>query len=155
MIQPAFDISSLLPTPAAPVPPPPPAPTPTQEPMDVMIEQYRHLRDEKEALAKRHAAEMEPVLSAMKELEAKLLDALNRLGTNSVRTDKGTAFVKTFTSYSIEDPAVFRAWVEEQNRPDFYENRVSKGALENWVSEGNPLPPGIKVSSSVTVNVRK
>lgn len=72
-----------------------------------------------------------------------------------MRTDNGTVFKSVRTSISIADPDEFRQWVESQGKPDFYENRVSKEAVENYINAGNPLPPGLKVSSDTTVNVRK
>jgi hypothetical protein len=124
-------------------------------PMSLLVEKYHQLRAKKKAIAERHAKELEPVQQAMGALENVMLDALNKAGSNSMRTDAGTAYKSVRTSISIADPEEFRLWVESQNRPDFYENRVSKEAVENYINAGNPLPPGLKVSSDTVVNVRK
>jgi hypothetical protein len=123
--------------------------------MDMLVDKFRQLRDKKKEIETRHAKELKPFGDAMKQLETLMLDALNNAGANSVQTNSGTAFKSTRTSYTVEDPEAFRTWVEANSRPDFYENRASKEAIENWISEGKPMPAGLKVSSIVTLNVRK
>jgi hypothetical protein len=141
----------------APVQPAPsPGPAPPQEVnTGWLVEKYRQLRDKKKEVEDRHKTELAPFKQAMEQIETMLLSGLNQLNANSVQTPAGTAYRTTRTSYGVEDPAAFRAWVEAQNKPEFYENRVSKEALEAYVAAGNPLPPGLKVSSVTTVNIRK
>lgn len=155
-IQPAFAMPSVLPAPPIAEPPVPATPKALPDiPTDVAVLKYRELRDKTKEISDRHAAELKPYKEAMEMLSAVLLDQLNKAGSNSTRTDNGTVFKVTRTTYSIDDPATFRDWVESQGAPEFYENRVSKEALENWIAEGKPLPPGLKVSSFVQVNIRK
>ncbi len=130
-----------------------PAPPPIAA--DWLVEKYRLLRDKKKEIEDRHAEELKPFRAAMDQIEAALLDDLNRNGANSIQTNSGTAYRTTRTSYGVEDPAVFRKWVEANNVPEFYENRVSKDAVQQYVEKYNQLPPGIKVSSVTTVNIRK
>lgn len=152
-IRPTFQMPAALPPAPAPhVPVPGPTPTPR---MDVAAEKYRALRDKKKEIQARHAAELAPFNEAMEQLEAVMLDALNQLGSNSMKTDAGTVYKSTRVSYSIADPDEFRNFVEANGLPQLYENRPSKEALEHYVAGGNPLPPGIKRSSDVTINVRK
>lgn len=139
---------------------PPPAPSPGPAPpttfrMDAAVDKYRQLRDRKKEIQERHASELKPYNEALEQIEVVLLHQLNTLGVDSMKTENGTAYKSTRTSISIDDPAVFRKWVEENNRPDFFENRVSKEAIQNWVNEGHSLPPGLKVSADTVVNVRK
>lgn len=152
MIQPAFVMPGMMP--AVPAPPPAPA-TPEAIPMDILAGKFRALRDKRDEIKARHTAELAPIKQAMDELGNVMLDALNRAGSNSMKTHGGTVYTSTLSSYSIDDPAVFRAWVESEGKPDFYANRVSKEALEAYLAEGNRMPPGLKVSSVVNVNVRK
>lgn len=124
-------------------------------PHAVLTEKYRQLRDLKDALAKLHTEQLRPIRDAMEAIEAHFLQVMLREGMSSIKTDGGTAYQQTRTSYKIDDPSEFRAWVEQNNRPDFYENRPSKDTLEAWVAAGNPLPPGVVVNSEVRVNIRK
>lgn len=124
-------------------------------PVNVLVSQYRKLRDRKKEIVDRQKNELEPISTAMDKLEFVLLDYLNRAGVESARTDDGTAFKVTRTSYKIDDPGALRDYVEQFGLTDLYENRVSSSAIEELLSRGQPLPPGIAVSSFVTVNVRK
>jgi len=154
-ILPAFEMPPLVPAAPAPAPAVVPGPAIPQPRMDLVAEKYRALRDKKKEIQARHTAELKPLIDAMDQLEAYLLDALNRTGSNSVKTDAGTIYKSTRVSYSIADPAEFRRFVEVNGLPELFENRPSKEALESYVNDGNPLPPGIKRSSDVTVNIRK
>lgn len=130
-----------------PAPPPPSA--------EWLVEKYRQLRDKKKQIEDRHAEELKPFRAAMDQIEAALLDDLNRNGANSIQTNSGTAYRTTRNTYGIEDPNAFRQWVEAHNVPEFYENRVSKDAVQQYADKHGQLPPGIKLSSVTTVNIRK
>jgi hypothetical protein len=145
-IKPAFEMPAK-PAPAA-------GPVPVVR-ADQAADAYRKLRDKKSDIKKRHEEELRPINEAMDQLEVVLLDVLNSTGGNSIRTGAGTVFKSTRTTYSVSDPTAFREWVEQQGCPDMFENRVSKEALEAHIANGGTLPPGIKVSSDVTVTVRK
>lgn len=120
-----------------------------------MVSQYRRLRDKKKALNDELKAAIAPYTEAMDQLEVLILDALNTAGVESARTQAGTAFKSTRSSYTVRDPAVFREWIEANQRFDLLETRVSKEAIEAFAEAGGQLPPGIGISSEVTVNVRK
>jgi hypothetical protein len=148
MIQPTFIIPTK--TPAAPAAPPQQGPS-----YDELVSEYRHLRDFIASREDELKKQLAPLKERYQQIEATLLDELNRTGANSINTNSGTAYRTTRTSYGIDDPEAFRAWVAANNRPDFFENRPSKEALESWIEAGNPLPPGVKVSSFTKVNIRK
>lgn len=157
---PAFQLPPQLPQAPNPVAVPPPAPGPApavtpQQNMADLVDRYRRLRDKKKDIADEMKAKLAPYNEALDTLEALLLDALNKAGAESTRTAAGTVFKSTRTSYTVKDPAQFREWLETQQRFDLLETRVSKEALEEFVKTGASLPPGIGISSEVTVNVRK
>lgn len=131
-------------------PPTPKGPT-TKELMD----RYRELRTRKDELKSRHQNELAPLTEEMDMIEITLLRVMIESELNSVSSGDSTAYKQSRTSYRVEDPHAFRAWVEAQSRPDFYENRVSKDVLENHLANGGALPPGIAVNSEVVVNIRK
>lgn len=137
-----------------PTPPVPAAPAPVVR-IDEAVAEYRSVRDQVAAIKKRHTEELEPFKETLEQLGSKLLDALNAAGTNSMRTDAGTAYKSTKVTYSIDDPVAFRAWVEREGKPEFYENRVSQEVVKSFVNDGAVIPPGLKVSSFTTVNVCK
>lgn len=133
--------------------PPEPA-TPQVSPSELM-QQYRVLKAEKEGLQAIHAEQLRPINEQMDKIEIDLLVVMGNTGLTNFSDGEFTAYRQPRTKYQIIDPHAFRQWVEAQNRPDFYENRVSKDVLENHLDTGGALPPGIKVNSEVVVNIRK
>lgn len=124
-------------------------------PTDVLVDKYRQLRDLKKAAELEYKTRMAPVNEAMGAIENHLLLAMQQSGQQSIKTENGTAYQSRRSSYSVQDPVAFREWVEAQGKPEFFENRVSKDTIEAWIGEGNQLPPGIKMNSDITVNIRK
>lgn len=120
-----------------------------------LVHQYRRLRDKKKEIEARHKSELGPFNEAMGKIEMVVLDHLNRTGVESARTDDGTAYKVTRRSYAIDDPGALRDYVEAHGLTDLYENRLSSTAIEDMLARGLPLPPGIRVSSSVYVNIKK
>ena len=134
---------------------PPAAPEPPALNAAEMVGRYRDLRDQKKAIADRAAAEAKPLQEEMLVLEGKLQYLLDQIGTENMRTSEGTVYKTSTTRYSVDDPHALREWIEANNRPDFYENRVSADTIKTHLEAGGDLPPGIKVNSFTTVNIRK
>jgi len=155
-----------MPTPTFAIPagftvPPPPrpiAPAPSAPPainQEELIAEYRAIRDKIKAAEAQLAESIAPLKDRRDQLETIMLDYMLQTGANSISTNSGTAYKSTRTSYTVDDPFVFREWAAANNHTEFFENRVSKDAVESWIKEGHALPPGIKVSSFVTANFRK
>lgn len=157
MIQPTFIIPPRDPAPApAAAPPPPSVPGPApSDSYETLVAEYRATRDNVKTIEAAVAEKLKPLKERLAKIEAQFLDELNRTGANSINTNSGTAYRSTRTSYTVDDPESFRQWVAKNNRPEFFENRPSKEAVEEWLKNGNALPPGVKVSSFTTVNIRK
>lgn len=146
---------TTIPPPAPGIVPRPPPPQSQAARMDDMVVRYRALREKKSDIAERHQKELQPYNEALQQLGAMILDALNKAGVDSVKTKAGTAFTSVRRGYTVKDPAVFRQWLEENDRFDLLETRVSKESIEALIANGEQLPPGIGVSSDTTLNVRK
>jgi hypothetical protein len=143
-----------------PAPPPAPAPQATdiplvQVPLDELALKYRLLRDRKEALEDRHKEELAPYKKAMDGIEAFLLDHLNRAGMQSANTIGGTIYKQTRRSVKVVDAGALKAWAEAEGRPDIFQNRVNNEVLDSIIEQGGTTPPGIEISSTVRVNIRK
>ncbi len=122
---------------------------------DVLIDRYRRLRDKIKEIKDRQSDELKPYVEVMAQLEGAALKLLQEMQTESLRTAHGTMFTVTRTNYSLTDPAEFKSWCETQGRTDLLESRVAKTAMQSYVDETGQLPPGVKVSSDLTVNIRK
>ena len=123
--------------------------------MPRVIAAYRKLRDLKDAKKKQHSEELRPLNDKIIELEAWMLNKLNEVGANSIKTESGTAYKSTQTKAKVSDWDEALTFVRTNDLWHLLERRVSKTAVEEYIeSEGTP-PPGIEVDSEVKLNVRK
>lgn len=123
--------------------------------IEEIVLKYRQLRDKKDEIKARHVLELKPFNDAMETLEVVVLDHLNKSGAESIRTASGTCYKTRRTSYKVDDPHGLIEYVKATGDFDVLERRASKSELDDRVEKGLALPPGISVSSDVTVNFRK
>jgi hypothetical protein len=124
--------------------------------MDIndVVSKYMRLRDAKKQLAERQSQEMARLTDPMRKLEAALLDHLNQLHAESVRTNNGTVYKTTRTSAKVVDWEPCLAFILEHQLTHMLERRVSKTAVEEYLAAHGELPPGVSISSELSVNIR-
>ena len=128
---------------------------PTPNAGDV-IAGYLKLREQREELSKRHKEEMAPINEKMGKLEIYMLDLLNKASVDSMAfKGVGTMFKKNVQSVTVEEWADTLAWIQAQNAWEFLERRVSKTVVQEYTESTGEVPPGIKVTNDVVVQVRK
>jgi hypothetical protein len=81
--------------------------------MDInqVVAKYIELRDRKSALAKQHAEEISPISDAMQTIENWLMEQMNTLGVDSVKTAAGTPYKATQSSVKLTDAEAFKGHV--------------------------------------------
>lgn len=121
---------------------------------DSYIESYLKLRRMKEEMKVRHAAELQPIDAAMEKIEALLHLTMQSVGTKSLPTTKGTAYLSTLTSATVEDWDSFIAFVKEEDAWEFLEHRANKSTVEQYKAEFSQLPPGVNWNERIRVNVK-
>lgn len=120
------------------------------------VEIYIKMRDKKAQMKAAYEASVAPLTEKMNKLEAKLLHIFNETGMDSVKTPLGTAYTSTRTSVSIADRDAFTNFVKETGDFNMLELRPSRTAVPEFADmNGGELPPGINVSITRTVNVRR
>ena len=148
-------------TTAPPPPPPPLAQTAAPMvadiiPLSELVAHYRELQQRKKDLAETHKIETDPLTQAIAKAQQDILAALAAQGQTSAKTEGGHAIMVQKHSFSVEDPAAFRAWLAENPEGvNLMTNSVSKEALECWINDGKQLPPGVKNSSMISLRVNK
>jgi hypothetical protein len=125
--------------------------------MDVkdLLSKYIAVRDKKAQLEAAHKAKLAGLNAALEKAENLLLAWFNEHGMDSVGCDTGTAYRTTRTSATVEDRETFFEWVRANEAWHFLESRVAKTQVDEFVTEHQDLPPGIKYTSMVAVNVRR
>ncbi len=90
--------------------------------------------------------------------ENALLAMLNEQRLDSVKSDAGTAYKSTITSYKIADrdkvlDLIMDNW--EQFGSEMLQFSVQKDAVKNFVQENGKLPEGLTQDSFVRLNIRR
>lgn len=119
------------------------------------IQQYVALRDKIKAEDDAHKAKMKPAREALDTLNSVILGMLNTSGGDSIKTEFGTAYKTTKRSASLEDADKFMEWVIQKEAFELLERKVSVTAAEAYAEENGVLPPGVKMTSSQVVGVRR
>ena len=120
-----------------------------------LIGKYVDLRDRKKAIQERHKQELAPYNEGLDGIESAILNYFNEVGVNSAASDFGTAYRSMRESFTVEDPILFREWVQEQGDLAYFENRASKEAVKQHLEATGALPPGIKYNAESTIGVRR
>jgi hypothetical protein len=120
-----------------------------------IVEKYVATRDKKKALQESHKLELAPYNEILDGLEAVMLRYMQEQNINSIATNGGTAYQSARTSFTVEDPVLFREWVAQQGDLTFFESRASKAAVEAYLEATGAIPDGLKYTADVTVNFRR
>lgn len=120
-----------------------------------LVSVYIRLRDRR---AKRKA-EYESADSGDKasqdKIEAKLMARFNDEGCDSVKTEFGTAYKSTRTSATVAEWDAALDYIKANEAWEMLEHRVSKSAVEGYIAEHQEPPPGVNISQTVVINVRR
>lgn len=124
--------------------------------MQRLVATYIQLRDIKADIANKAKAKIEKVDAQMDKIEGLLLAQFTSLGIDSVKTEKGTAFVTTKTGAKVADWDAALQFIVENEHWSMLERRVSKDFVAQYRQEsGGDLPPGIDWFEERAVNVRR
>jgi hypothetical protein len=120
------------------------------------VQLYIRLRDEKAVLKAEMEAKIGEFDDKLDRLEVKLLEAFNKAGLESVKTEFGTAYTTVRTSASVADKDAFFNFVKANEEWSLLEVRCAKVAVEQYREANNDeLPPGVNVREERVVNVRR
>lgn len=121
---------------------------------DQVVQRYIQLRDEKDAIQKRHKEELATVNSNMEKLEAWLQKHLQDGGLQSLKSALGTAFLKDVSSATVEDREAFFAFALDGHL-ELLDARCSKTVVDDFVEANGSPPPGVKYNKTQVVQVRR
>lgn len=122
---------------------------------DTIIANYVSLRDKRSALSKKFKELDDEIKEKMDKLEGHLLKRLNDAGSDSFKTESGTAYVQVKKKVSCADWNGFWQWVIDNRRADMLEKRVSSAAVKEYEEEHNAIPPYLNVLTEREVVVRR
>ena len=128
----------------------------TDKKLDKVCETYVKIRDARTALKKEFEAKDLELKSQLEVLDSHLLQTLQTLGVESVRTKHGTVYQSVTVKPSCQDWAVFYSWIAEHDAFDALERRVKRSFITEYMADNkDELPPGITVLKEYTVTIRR
>lgn len=117
---------------------------------------YIKLRDKKAEIKAQMDEQIKPLQERMDKLEAKLLEAFQTTGVDSVKTEFGTAYTSVRTTANIADRDAFMEFVKAHEEWSLLEVRAAKTAIEQYrAANDDELPPGVNIREERVVNVRR
>ena len=151
--------------------------------VDEVIARYVELRNEKKALEAEAELKVQTVKDKMEKIELWLLAKMAEDGTNSYRTDAGTAYKSEKASVTIADATIFKNFVFEpavealtthlqatngvvdpatvllilqtSTRWDAVDFRAGKKGVQEFVEHHGRVPEGLNYTTFATIGVRK
>lgn len=126
----------------------------TMTPAD-MVAMYIKLRDFKKKATEEFDLSLERVNAGLKKLESSLLDHLNLNKLDNVSAKGiGTAYRNTTHSATVEDREAFLKFLQESGEWALADLRANKKTVRER-AENLALAPGVKLTSVVTIGVRR
>ena len=119
------------------------------------VDEYIRTRDEIRDIESRHKDELRPYKQKLEELGAVLLEQLQAVGGDGVRTKSGTVYVTEKKSASLADPSLFMDYVIQNSAWDLLDRKANVTAVTDYIAEHNAAPPGVNFSAVLTVGVRR
>jgi hypothetical protein len=122
---------------------------------DQIIERYLALRNEKKQLEDDVKLKLGDIDRRMGIIENFLLSTLTASGVESMRTKHGTCFKHIKTNVNIADKEVYLSYVKQRDDLTLLTVSANKTRVLEILDETGVLPPGLNMSRTVTINVRK
>lgn len=123
--------------------------------IEELVEQFVKLRDRLKEADDDHKKKTKAAREYLDKLNGKLLERLNEIGGESVKTAAGTVYRTTRRSATIADGDAFRQFVIANEAFDIVDWRANATAVDDFIrSEGSP-PPGVNFTTAFTVGVRR
>jgi hypothetical protein len=120
-----------------------------------LVEKYIKIRDRKTQLKKEYEAKVAPLEDAHAKIEAKFLELFEKSGTDSLKTEFGTAYKSTRTSITVADREAFMTYIRENDEWPLLEIRPAKAAVESFKESHEDIPPGLNYREEMVVNFRR
>jgi hypothetical protein len=123
--------------------------------LNAVIGKYIALRDRRDEINRKAKEDVAKINEKLEAIEGKLMGVMDGLGMESIKSDKGTAYVSTTTRASVADWDATLAFIKRRRLWNMLEQRVSKKAVEEYIEAKGDVPPGVDVSTMRKLNVRR
>lgn len=120
-----------------------------------LIDRYIQIRDKKTELSEKQKADMARINNALGKIETMLMEQMEDIGSESIKTPAGTCYRSMRTSVKVEDRDTFLNYARENDAWDLLEFRAAKKDVEVFLEEHQDIPPGLSIRRDAMVGVRR
>lgn len=113
------------------------------------------IRDKIAEIKQRHKDELAKYTVAQEKITNILMDKMQELGVESLRSESGTAYLNTKTSVSVQDKSAFMDFILSNEAFQLLDVHANKTAVQEYLSDNQELPPGVSVTSVLDVGYRR
>lgn len=132
-----------------------PAEIPLPDTIDELVQQVVLIRDKLKAAEDAFKEKTAAARTHKERLEGRLLEKLNELGGEAIKTKAGTVYRTTKKSATIADGEVFRDYVIQNEQFDLADWRANAVAVADYIEQFSAPPPGVNFTTHFTVGVRR
>ena len=121
-----------------------------------LIKKYLETRNSIRLLTDRFEKEIAPYKEGLEAIESLLMEEINRLEGQAIKTEDGTAYRMPQTFFRVADRQIWFDWVFSTGHRDMLTAAVSKDAVKEFMETENAgaPPPGLNMTQIYKVNVR-
>lgn len=123
--------------------------------MDERIRQYVWVRDQLKEAEEAHHKKIAPLLEVKSLLSGVIMSFLTTSKQEAARTKWGTVFLSSKTTAALEDADAFMTFVVDNRLFELLERRASPTASVDYTETHGQPPPGVKLTTVMTINVRR
>lgn len=124
--------------------------------LEQTVDAYVRIRDLKRDLADETAKKIAEYDSDLKELTLYMLEKMQEVGADSIRTSTGTIIKSVKTKYWTNNWDAMWSFIRQNSAMELLEKRLHQTNMKQFLEENKDLhPPGLNVDSEYVVTIRK
>lgn len=120
-----------------------------------LVAKYIELRDKKAVFKNEYDEKVAKIDQTLDKIEAKMLEVMQTVGMDAIRTANGTVYSEVKVSSSTADKAAFLDFVRENDLWQLVDMRPLKSAIKEYRDVNDDLPPGINWREERVVQFRR
>lgn len=120
-----------------------------------LVGMYIGLRAEKDKLYNAYKDSTADIDKKLDKMEAKILEVMQKVGMEAIRTENGTVFSSTKVSSSVADKEAFLDFVRKNDLWQLVDMRPLKAGIKEYREVNDDIPPGINWREERVVQFRR
>ena len=123
--------------------------------VDLLIQDAIAIRDYIKQIEAKYDEQLKKPKEALEVLKGQIQQFFTDTGQDNTKTAAGTAYLSTTYKASLSDPKAFMDYVIEHQLFTLLDRKANVTAVKAFVAKNKQLPPGVNLTGTVKVNVRR